>query len=1020
MARKDIYPDTWRKAFFGVFKPKPKLTGSEWADKYRFVAPGTTAEPGEWRTSRTPYLKEPMDVATDDDTEMVVLMCSSQVGKALALDTPLPTPEGWTTMGEVKVGDVLFDEDGEPCRVLAKTDVMHDHECYCVTFSDGSRIVADAQHEWQVETDYMPLGYTRGRNNARKAVHSGTITTAKMSEMHALVRAKTGVRNNFAIPVCGALKTHEASLPVKPYTLGVWLGDGHAYSNQFCGHFDDISIVENVRADGYRVEVRNEADHLYNAIIEPVDRSFCSHGHELDIVGRTKAGYCLECARTHARNAARRKRGIAASDELPPKSKTFYSTLKELGLIGDKAIPSAYLRASESQRWALLQGLMDTDGACGKRGLCEITLKSKKLFDGVVELLLSLGLKPAIHSKQAACGSYSCEVWRATFTAYSDQPVFRLERKQARLRSREGRRVTETTRRRVISVDRVSSVPVQCIAVDSPSHLYLAGQSMIPTHNSECLLNVLGYYMEQQPAPILMLQPTLGMAAAFSKERIDPTIRWSKALCELMPRAKEDGRGSSRKSGDTIFMKTFPGGYMALVGANSPAGLASRPIRVLLADEVDRYTETKEGKPLALAIQRTTNFHNRKIVMVSTPTIRGVSEIERWFDKSDKRRFHIPCPHCGEYSVWTWDMVKWDKDENGELIPESICMRCPTCGQKLRGPGRPDPKLIEQGVWIASSESKIKGFHVNSLVSPWVSLDALVDEFRTAIHRKDRSGLQEFVNLKLGESFELEDYEEDIYSKLIHRREAYGNVLHEGVLVVTAGVDVQHDRIECTLIGWGANQESWILYHHILHGDPREKDVWSRLDEVLMQRFEHPFIGELHVACTCIDSGDGTMSEIVYEFARAREMRCVYAIKGRGGFEVPFVSRPQRNNRFKALLFNLGVDSGKSIVMARLGNSEKGAGFVHIPREAARGCDDEYCAQLTAERLSTEMKDGRVVCKWRKVRERNEALDCAVYATAALEIIHPDLDAMQNYYDAGGQPQSQTQRKRVISRGVSL
>lgn len=535
---------------------------------------------------------------------------------------------------------------------------------------------------------------------------------------------------------------------------------------------------------------------------------------------------------------------------------------------------------------------------------------------------------------------------------------------------------------------------------------------------SECLLNVLGYYMEQQPAPILMLQPTLGMASAFSKERIEPTIRWSKVLCELMPKAKEDGRGTSRKSGDTIFMKTFPGGYLALVGANSPAGLASRPIRVLLADEVDRYTETKEGKPLALAIQRTTNFHNRKIIMVSTPTIRGASEIEKWWDKSDKRRFHIPCPHCGEYTVWAWDMVKWDKDEEGLLIPESIRMECPTCGGKLRGSGRPDPKLIESGEWIATAESKVRGYHVNSLVSPWVSLDALVDEFRTAVHRKDKSGLQEFVNLKLGESFEIEDFEEDIYSKLIRRRETYGSELPDGVLVITAGVDVQHDRVECTLIGWGAKQESWILNHYILHGDPRQKAVWDELDGVLAQTFEHPLIGGLRIACTCIDSGDGAMSEIVYEFTRAREMRCVYSIKGRGGFEVPFVSRPQRNNRFKALLFVLGVDSGKSIVMTRLSNTDRGAGFVHLPRDTARGCDDEFCAQLTAERLSTELKDGRVICKWRKVRERNEALDTCVYATAALEIIHPDLDAMREYYDAGGTMQPQ-RRRRVMSKGVT-
>ena len=185
---------------------------------------------------------------------------------------------------------------------------------------------------------------------------------------------------------------------------------------------------------------------------------------------------------------------------------------------------------------------------------------------------------------------------------------------------------------------------------------------------SEFVLNIMGYYADQEPAPQLMLQPTVEAAEAFSKERIDPTFRYSDGLKDKLDDGK-DGRGSSRKSSTTIRMKHYPGGYIALVGANSPAGLASRPIRVLLADEVDRYGFTKEGDPLKLAIQRTTNFHNRKIGMVSTPTVSGHSKIQEWWDKSDQRRYHVPCPHCGASQVLKWAQVKWQKDSDGRHLP---------------------------------------------------------------------------------------------------------------------------------------------------------------------------------------------------------------------------------------------------------------------------------------------------------------------------------------------------------------
>ena len=262
----------WLNEFLKFCRPVSRLTGSEWADTKRFISLGTTAEPGAWRTYRTPYLQEPMDAATDKKTEKIVLMFASQVGKALSLDTPLPTPAGWTTMGDVKVGDYLFSALGVPCRVVAKTSVMLNHKCYRVVFSDGSEILADAGHKWYVETDYLHLGYSRtGKNNTFKAIKQGVIDTETMRKMHTSVKEKTKVRNNFSIPLTKPLQLPDVDLPVEPYTFGVWLGDGNSYSNQFCGHVDDFEIVENVKADGYALKVRVK-DNKYIAIIDPKDK----------------------------------------------------------------------------------------------------------------------------------------------------------------------------------------------------------------------------------------------------------------------------------------------------------------------------------------------------------------------------------------------------------------------------------------------------------------------------------------------------------------------------------------------------------------------------------------------------------------------------------------------------------------------------------------------------------------------------------------------------------------------------
>lgn len=539
---------------------------------------------------------------------------------------------------------------------------------------------------------------------------------------------------------------------------------------------------------------------------------------------------------------------------------------------------------------------------------------------------------------------------------------------------------------------------------------------------SEALLNVMGYYVDQDPAPQLMLQPTIDAAEAFSKERIDPTFRYSPGLANKLEEGK-DGRGTSRKSSTTIRMKHYAGGYLALVGANSPAGLASRPIRVLLCDEIDRYGTTKEGDPLKLALQRTTNFHNRKIIMVSTPTIKGASQIESWYLRSDQRLFYVPCPHCGHEHVLTWANVKWDKDEQGNALPLTARMVCPKCGEIVRGAYKPDMTMLTAGRWKATNkESRIKGYHINSLYSPWVDLYKLVEEFSEATRNRDKAGLMEFINLKLGEPWE-ESNDEDIWEHLHRRREYYhGDNLPDGVLVLTAGVDVQRDRLECTIYGWGIGRECWGIEHRMLWGAPDDPTTWQQLDAFLQQHRSLDNGAVLPVSCVCVDSGDGAYTANVYRYTKARERSRVFSVKGRGGSNVPFINPPTKNNTENATLFNLGVDAGKSIVMGRLKIEDEGAGYVHYTRQAERGFNESFFQQLTAEVYEQKFEKGVIKTGWKKIRERNEALDCFVYATAALELINPNFEYLAEIYkDGGATPQNGHGKKRgMLSKGVSF
>lgn len=561
--------------------------------------------------------------------------------------------------------------------------------------------------------------------------------------------------------------------------------------------------------------------------------------------------------------------------------------------------------------------------------------------------------------------------------------------------------------------------PMDAATDKSTEHIVLMFSSQVG--KSELILNIAGYYCDQEPAPQLMLQPTVEAAEGFSKERLDPTFKYSPGLKGKLEQG-QDGRGSSRKSSTTIRMKHYAGGYIAMVGANSPAGLASRPIRILLADEVDRYGTTKEGDPLKLAIQRTTNFHNRKIILVSTPTVADHSKIEEWFKKSDQRRYHVPCQHCGGMQVLKWSQVKWSRDENGGHLPETARYECEHCGEVMRQGGKPDIDMLAAGQWVPTAESRIKGYHLSSLYSPWVALEDLVAEWVEATKNRDRKGLMEFLNLKLGEPW-VEHKDEMDYEHLHGRRREYYNAeLPDGVLLLTAGVDTQPDRLEVETVGWGVGRESWGIDYKVFMGDPNQDAVWQQLDDYLQKQWRNESGLALQVACACVDM-QGHNTDAVLAFTKPRQFRRIFAIRGEGGDGKPFIGKPSTNNRMKATHFNIAVDVGKATIMSRLRIEDEGPGYCHFPRDGERGYDLEYFRGLLAERLVFKYINGKTTARWEKVFERNEPLDVRNYATAALEILNPDFDALAARPERGNmyaQTQPVSRRRRgVLSKGVN-
>jgi phage terminase large subunit GpA-like protein len=513
---------------------------------------------------------------------------------------------------------------------------------------------------------------------------------------------------------------------------------------------------------------------------------------------------------------------------------------------------------------------------------------------------------------------------------------------------------------------------------------------------SEACINTIGRHIHLDPTSILLIQPTDSGGKGFSKERIAPAVWESPVLRERVSDPK------TRSGDNTIQYKEFPGGFLAIVGSNAPAGLASRPIRVVIADEVDRYEASAgtEGDPVALAEKRSTTFWNRKLIMVSTPGEEGTSRIAPEYEKSTMERWNLPCPRCGEYQPLEWSGLLF------KGLPQPV-YQCAECGEasgehKWKG---------QKGKWVAAHPGReTRGFHTTALISFFVSWKKLVTEWMKATDESAKGKndlLQVFINTRLAEVWitPCERVEED---EIIKRKEPYVRRapsgqpfpcdVPDGVMILTAGVDIQDNRAEIEVVGWGVEWESWGIEYHVIYGDPGGKEFWDDLDRHLLRRWAYGDGREIGITTACVDSG-GHFTSDVYRFTKPREFRRIYSIKGQGGVGVPAVARATQNTRNRAMLFILGVDEIKGKVLSSLNIRSPGPGYCHFPLsvdlddEHRRGYTDEYFRGLVSERRIIKFNKGFKKYEWeKKSGVRNEPLDCRVYARGALAILNPRFD----------------------------
>lgn len=541
------------------------------------------------------------------------------------------------------------------------------------------------------------------------------------------------------------------------------------------------------------------------------------------------------------------------------------------------------------------------------------------------------------------------------------------------------------------------------MAVTDPRVKKISIMACTQLMKTELINNIVAYFVHQDPSPIIVMQPTVSLAKTWSKDRLAPMIRDTPVLNELIKTKK------SRDSGNTLQHKSFPGGHITVIGSNSPSELASRPVRITLRDEIDKYEDNVEGDPSALIVERAATFWNSLDVGVCSPTVKGRSRIEREYLASDRREFQVDCPYCNHRHYMIWENVKWQN--NDPSTAQYMCPECTTLWTEKdrlqaidRAQRRPDFGYVATAPFNGHA-----GFRVNKLASPWETIPKLVSKW--LIQKNEQTTLKTFINTQLAETWE-EKGEAPEHMRLYERRALYPiNSCPEGVVFLTAGVDVQKDRIELEIVGWGRGKQSWSIDYRVIMGETSTETPYLELDKLLNETWSLANGLEVQLRVLAIDANYNTQH--VYNWARKYPSNRVMVVRGMdaqqsilGSPRAADVNHAGDKLKRGVKVWPVGVSTLKSEIYGFLNLNGAGddgiypPGYCHFPQY-----NEEYFKGLTAEQLvKTKNSKGQTVYEWKKTYERNEPLDCRNYARAAAAMIGIDRFKDEDWDVLEGRP----------------